>query len=122
MYGYIDRQDLPSAFRIFDFANPDISVGQRFETTVPQQALFLMNNDFLAELSASLLKQPEVSNAPEGAPRVQALFRRVYQRPASDQELAASLSMLTAMGGDTSKSWPALAQTLLLSNETAFAD
>jgi hypothetical protein len=122
VYGYIDRQDLPSAFRIFDFANPDISVGQRFETTVPQQALFLMNNDFLAELSASLLKQPEVSNAPEGAPRVQALFRRVYQRPASDQELAASLSMLTAMGGDTSKSWPALAQTLLLSNETAFAD
>lgn len=122
VYGYIDRQDLPSALRIFDFANPDISVGQRFETTVPQQALFLMNNDFLAELSASLLKQPEVSNAPEGAPRVQALFQRVYQRPASNQELEASLSMLAAMGADSSKSWPALAQTLLLSNETAFAD
>ena len=122
VYGYIDRQDLPSTFRIFDFANPDISVAQRFETTVPQQALFLMNNDFLKELSDSLLNQPEISAAEEGAPRVQALFRRVYQRAASPTELEASIAMLEGMGADRAKAWPALAQTLLLSNETAFAD
>lgn len=122
VYGYIDRQDLPSTFRIFDFANPDISVAQRFETTVPQQALFLMNNDFLKELSDSLLSQPEISAAEEGAPRVQALFRRVYQRAASPTELEASIAMLEGMGADRAKAWPALAQTLLLSNETAFAD
>jgi hypothetical protein len=122
VYGYIDRQDLPSAFRIFDFANPDISVAQRFETTVPQQALFMMNNDFLKELSESLLNQPDISAAEDGAPRVHALFRRVYQRSASPVELEASLAMLEGIGADRSKAWPALAQTLLLSNETAFAD
>src|SRR5207249_3588694 len=35
VYGTIDRNDLPSLFRAFDFANPDLSTAQRDTTTVP---------------------------------------------------------------------------------------
>ena len=38
IYGTVDRQNLPALFRTFDFASPDVSNPQRFQTTVPQQA------------------------------------------------------------------------------------
>jgi len=122
VYGYIDRQDLPSLFRIFDFANPDISTGQRFETTVPQQALFLMNNDFLKSLAESLPKLPAIASAAAGPDRVQALFRQVLQRPARPEELEASLKLVSVFGGQTDKPWVSLSQVLLLTNELAFVD
>ncbi|HSH16897.1 MAG TPA: DUF1553 domain-containing protein, partial [Verrucomicrobiae bacterium] len=48
VYAYVDRQFLPGTFRTFDFANPDIHVAVRHETTVPQQALFFLNGEFAA--------------------------------------------------------------------------
>lgn len=122
VYGYIDRQDLPSMFRIFDFANPDISIGQRFETTVPQQALFLMNNGFLKNLAESTAKLPAVAAAPAGEDRVKALFRQVLKREPQPRELEAALAMLGTFASQPDRAWPALSQVLLLTNELAFVD
>ncbi|MDH3584035.1 MAG: DUF1549 and DUF1553 domain-containing protein, partial [Phycisphaerae bacterium] len=47
VYAWIDRQVLPDVFRIFDFASPDASSPHRPLTTVPQQALFMMNGAFV---------------------------------------------------------------------------
>ena len=60
LYGVIERQNLPGIFRTFDFASPDSSSAQRFRTTVPQQALFMMNNDFVIEQAQALAKAPQV--------------------------------------------------------------
>ena len=49
LYGFIDRQNLDGLYRTFDFAVPDATSPRRFVTTVPQQALFLMNSPFLHE-------------------------------------------------------------------------
>ncbi|MGB7158868.1 MAG: PSD1 and planctomycete cytochrome C domain-containing protein, partial [Tepidisphaeraceae bacterium] len=49
VYGFIDRQNLPGMFRTFDFASPDATVSQRFNTSVPQQALFMMNSPFVLQ-------------------------------------------------------------------------
>ena len=122
VYGYIDRQDLPSVLRNFDFANPDITTGQRFQTTVPQQALFLLNSDLLQTRAKALAKLPEISSAAPGPERIQALFRRVHQRPATPAEEKASLGFLTQFGENPEQPWQALAQVLLLSNETLFVD
>ena len=46
IYGFIDRQNLPSLFRTFDFAGPDTTCGRRFTTTIPQQSLYLLNSPF----------------------------------------------------------------------------
>ena len=61
VYGLIDRQNLPGMFRTFDFASPDISNPQRYITTVPQQALFLMNNPFVAEQARHLASRDDVA-------------------------------------------------------------
>src|SRR3989440_1788852 len=63
IYGLIDRQNLPAVFRTFDFANPDTSSQCRFHTTVPQQALFLMNSPFVIEQARSLAQRAEVKRA-----------------------------------------------------------
>ncbi len=49
LYGFIDRQNLPGLFRAFDFPNPDATSPQHYLTTVPQQALFLLNSPFVLE-------------------------------------------------------------------------
>ncbi len=122
VYGYIDRQDLPSMLRIFDFANPDISTGQRFETSVPQQALFLMNNNFLKHLSESVVKLPKVAAAAPGPERIKALFQQILQRDPSAQELEASLTLAGTFTDQKEKPWISLSQALLLTNELAFID
>ena len=54
IYGFIDRQNLDGLYRTFDFAVPDATSPRRFVTTVPQQALFLMNSPFLHEQARQL--------------------------------------------------------------------
>ena len=39
LYTRVDRERLPTVMRTFDFANPDLSIPQRNDTIVPQQAL-----------------------------------------------------------------------------------
>jgi hypothetical protein len=122
VYGYIDRLDLPSMLRIFDFANPDLSMGQRFETTVPQQALFLLNSAFLQNLADSTAKLPSIASAAPGEERVKALFVQVLKRQPQPQEIEAALAMVRSFEKQPEKSWSALSQVLLLTNELAFLD
>lgn len=84
VYAFIDRQNLPGVFRTFDFAGPDTHVPQRYETNVPQQALFLMNSPFVMEQAEHLAQ-----NLPEGTPndRIRQLYKTVLQREPSEQEL-----------------------------------
>ena len=75
IYGFIDRQNLPGLFRTFDFASPDTHAPQRYSTTVPQQALFLMNSPFAVQQAKAVAARPEVSGVSEPAVRVD--FARV---------------------------------------------
>lgn len=86
IYSYIDRQNLPSLFRTFDFASPDAHSPQRAETSVPQQGLYLLNSDFVAELALDLASQS--SDESDSAERIQWLCRRILARPANDDELS----------------------------------
>jgi hypothetical protein len=122
VYGYIDRQDLPSVFRFFDFANPDISTGQRFQTSVPQQALFLLNSDFVKSVAESLARNAPVQSAPAGLPRVKALFNQVLLRDPRVEETKAAMELTDRFAGDPEKPWVSLSQVLLLTNEMAFVD
>src|SRR5207253_1623020 len=78
VYGYVERQNLPGVFRTFDFASPDMHAPQRFSTTVPQQALFLMNNGFIAHVAKALANRPEVVRAAAPAERIAILYQLVF--------------------------------------------
>jgi mono/diheme cytochrome c family protein len=91
VYGYIDRQNLPGVFRVFDFASPDQSSPQRFVTTVPQQALFMMNSPFVLERAQALVAQPKFREGNAYEEHVQELYRRVLARKAEAYEVDAAL-------------------------------
>jgi hypothetical protein len=88
LYGLIDRQFFPSTLRVFDFANPDLHIPQRNETTAPQQALFFLNHPLLVQQAQALAQRTGQSESAEQ--RVGQLFQLVYQRlPTRDQAQAA---------------------------------
>ncbi len=124
LYGLIDRQNLPSVFRMFDFANPDTSNQSRFRTTVPQQALFLMNSPFVIQQAKRVAQRPEVSNTASPAERIQALYRLIFQRPAARAEVELAERFLSAQSHGSANLGPfeKYSQILLLSNEAMFID
>jgi hypothetical protein len=94
LYGLIDRQFLPGVLRVFDFANPDLHIPQRSETTVPQQALFAMNHPFMAERARTLVSRLPETNSEKV--RVDELYRLAYQRAPTPLQRQAALEFLSA--------------------------
>ncbi|RLS56201.1 MAG: DUF1553 domain-containing protein [Planctomycetota bacterium] len=95
LYGTVDRQFLPSVLRMFDFANPDLHIPARSETTVPQQALFAMNHPLMAEKSRSLVAWARLSEVDDPVQKLERLFRSAYQRPPTSSEREAALAFVT---------------------------
>jgi hypothetical protein len=87
VYGFVERQNLPGLFRTFDFASPDTTSPQRFATTVPQQALFLMNSPFVVQQAGKLIARPEVTRAATEDEKLQQLHRICFQRTPNKDEL-----------------------------------
>jgi hypothetical protein len=86
VYGFVERQNLPGIFRTFDFASPDTTSPQRFSTTVPQQALFLMNSPFVVQQAKALLERPEVKACRSENERIEQLYRLAFLRsPEADE-------------------------------------
>ncbi len=109
VYAMVDRQFLPGVLRTFDFANPDIHVAVRHETTVPQQALFFLNGQFAADRARALAGRLEEGTAP--AERVRLLHRWVYQREATAREIALALRFLTVAQADAPPPPPPVVST-----------
>lgn len=101
VYGYIERQNLPGIFRTFDFATPDTTSSKRFMTTVPQQALFFMNSPFVVESAQALDQRADVKNSKDDKQRIQELYRLLFERSPSAEELSVGLQYLRSQSGGT---------------------
>ncbi|MEZ6043263.1 MAG: DUF1553 domain-containing protein [Planctomycetaceae bacterium] len=123
LYGLIDRQFLPGTLRMFDFANPDLHIPQRSDTTVPQQALYLMNHPSTIEHARSLASRvtsmqkaaggdtdPNNQGASESAANVRQLYRLALQRDPSQQQLTEAVEFLTQSPADSSDGPPKTAK------------
>ena len=131
IYGFIDRQNLPGLFRTFDFPSPDSTSPQRYETTVPQQALFLMNGPFVLDQVRQLLRRPEVQSQQQPEARIQALYALVFSRPAEPEEISLGLRFVDSQAAmktnaphapNSMTPWEKYAQVLLMTNEFVFVD
>ena len=94
IYGFIDRQNLPGMFRTFDLASPDTTSPQRFSTTVPQQALFLMNSPFIARQSREVVSRLKANTNAFDIAMVGELYGRIYQREPSREEVGIARAFL----------------------------
>ena len=105
-YGFIDRQNLPPMFRTFDFASPDVSASQRFQTTVPQQALFLLNSPFVLQQAQALTARDDFKKITTDDARLRFLYETIYQRRPAADEVALAKAFLAAPGEGLSESAP----------------
>ena len=87
IYGRIDRSDVADVLVNFDFANPDLPTGRRHDTTVPQQALFLMNSPLVIEQAKRLVALPQFEACPDDESKIRFLYERIYQRPPKPEEI-----------------------------------
>jgi hypothetical protein len=120
VYGFVDRLHVPGLLRTFDFPSPDASSPQRDTTTIPQQALFLMNNPFVIECARQLVQRPEIAAEKDCGRRVECLYRRLYGRGPTTEEV--NLAREFTGGGMEMGRWTRYAQGLLMANEFAFLD
>ncbi|MFO1006885.1 MAG: PSD1 and planctomycete cytochrome C domain-containing protein [Planctomycetaceae bacterium] len=112
MYGIVDRQFLPSVLRMFDFANPDLSIPARSETTVPQQALFSLNHPMMADKSRALVAHAKLNEVDDESEKVRRLFRATFQREPTSSEREAAISFVhtrveppPSLPSEESKAW-----------------
>jgi len=126
VYGFVDRQNLDPVYRTFDFASPDSSSPRRVSTTVPQQALFLMNSPFTIEQAKRLARSPGLGEGPPEA-RVRWLYGRLFGREPGADEQALGVEfvdrkVVTGSAGAGLTPWEEYAQVLLMTNEFSFVD
>jgi cytochrome c553 len=126
VYGYIDRQDLPNLFRMFDIASPDQSAARRPRTTVPQQSLFLMNSPFALEQGQALANRGDIASVSDTGARIDALYRAALSRSPSQHEKEVAQRFIETASQDAAGAqlspWEQLAQLLLMTNEFAYVD
>ncbi len=94
VYAFVDRKTLPNLFRSFDFPDPNFSSPGRTTTTLPPQALFLLNSPFVVENAKSLAAPVLPKSEAEKPDAVRKLYRAALQRDPSAAELQRSLKFL----------------------------
>lgn len=119
IYLPVFRNSLHDMLDVFDFANPNIVSGRRSESTLPSQALYLMNSPFVIQQSrlaaTRLLAQKELSDEQ----RIVLAWQRALGRPPNDQELEIMQNFIDqsdpADAEQQLAAWADLCQTLIAS-------
>ncbi len=94
LYGQVSRYRLDEYLALFDFPAPNATSESRFTTQVPLQRLFLMNSDFMQQQAELLAKRVAGETGDEA--RLKKLYRLIFAREASADELRAGLAYLAA--------------------------
>ena len=100
IYGYIDRKSVPGMYQAFDFPSPDLTTGRRESTMVPQQALFMMNNDLVIQQARNVVRRADFKTTAGAEARVGMLYHLVYQRDPTELELKLALDFLQSDSGE----------------------
>ncbi|MBU6238770.1 MAG: DUF1553 domain-containing protein [Planctomycetes bacterium] len=86
VYLPIARNQVPRALDAFDFAEPSLVIGTREVSHTAEQALYMLNNPFVLELSDALARRL-TQHTKDPRERVAHAFRLVYGREATSAEL-----------------------------------
>jgi hypothetical protein len=123
VYLPILRNALPEMMRLFDTAEPSLIVGKRNETTVPTQALYLMNNPFVIGQAFNMAKR--VMDTAEGRPDgIRLAYELAFARAATDDEVSRAHEFLNSVAEEKDRpgQWTVLCQALLASAEFRYID
>lgn len=87
LFEKIDRNKVPEIFDVFDYPNPGLVSGNRNTSTVPTQALYMMNNDFVMKQSELTAKKILVHQNVDEADKIKLAFLSCLGRGPHDEEI-----------------------------------
>ena len=118
------KSQLPAldVMNLFDFPDPNAVKGRRDVTTVPTQALFLMNSKFLIEHSKRAARALLADRQASDADRVRKFLLRALGRPALADDLERATAFLRDTDGvlDSEAAWARYCHAVFASNEFLF--
>ncbi len=122
VYLPIVRGAVPESLQVFDMADPNLIFGKRDVTTVPTQALYLMNNPFVLKQAEQMARRVLNQQQLDQAGRIAWAYRLAIGRPPTKSEQAKvsqfladyrkSLSAADAKGNPQIAAWTCFCQTL----------
>ena len=86
VYQPIVRGSLPEILQLFDFADPNALIGQRDQTTVPSQALFLMNSSTMIGFALATADRLLADEQLDDAGRLEFLYQLAFARKPTAEE------------------------------------
>lgn len=127
VYLPIVRGSVPAALTVFDFPAPEMLVGNRAVTTVPAQALFMMNSPFVVGQAEATAERLLNNKQQSDAERVSELYLACLGRdakPAERDEALKYINSLIKADADNEaaevKAWASYCQILFASTEFRF--
>jgi cytochrome c553 len=117
---------------LFDGPDTNASTARRSSSTVPQQALYLMNSDDVRQIATAFAGQM-FREASDVRSRVDYAHRRCYARPATERDVVAAEKYVAAFTTEAANStipedgrelaaWTSYARILLTANEFLYID
>ncbi len=133
IYLPVVRNALPDVLTLFDAADPNGVTAVRNDTTVPSQALFLLNHPFVREQALYFARSLLADTSATAPQRLRSAYRTALGREPTTTEATEALSFLERYE-DRAKTlgrkpedarvtaWQSLCQTLLCRNEFLYVE
>jgi hypothetical protein len=114
IYAPVFRNRLLELFEVFDFPDPNIVVGKRNVSTVPTQALYLMNNAFVIAQARHAAAATLKAAGLDDAKRIELAYRKSLGRLPTPREREVALAYVTAATTNEARTaaWERFYQTL----------
>ena len=123
VYLPIVRTNVYKLLTLFDFPNPAFPTGNRQTTTLPTQAMFLMNSPWVTKLGTAMANRLAKSTG-DSIERVNLAYKLCYCRLATESEVMDAIGFINQYGKESeeaqAEAWSAFCQLLFLSNEFTY--
>ena len=125
VYLPVIRSAVYDVFQTFDFPDPSVPNGKRPTTTIPTQALMLLNSA-IVDRSAEAFAKSLLKRGGDDTARIQAAYRLAFGRAATTAEVERVLAYLKRSGDATEakrlSAWRGFCRVLFASNEYLFVE
>jgi mono/diheme cytochrome c family protein len=123
IYLNVRRNFLTPMLVAFDYPTTFTTMGRRGLTTVPAQALTLMNDPFIAEQSERWAQRTLAKPAANAEERIDALYREAFARLPSEAERRNAIAFIQRhAGADVQQAWTDFCHVLFNVKEFIFLD
>lgn len=118
IYLQVSIMDRSKFLQSFNAPDPKLPTGRRDETSVPAQALVMLNDPLVLALAQQWALRLVAENSPSVRCRIESMFIRALGRPASEQELGRWVALVSSFAsGDNdllndTKAWTHAAHTM----------